>query len=353
MSTTGSLVRLLIFAVITVLLTMVLATTIGQITFAERTSYRALFSDASGVIPGNDIRVAGVRVGSVSSVEVIETGPDGQNAVAQVEFAVDSSVPVTTSTIAAVRYLNLVGQRYIGLLEGAGEGERLEKNEVIPLEQTRNALDLTVLFSGFQPLFAALEPEDVNTLSMQIIATLQGEGGTVESLLARTASLTTTLADRDALIGEVIVNLNETLGFLNDRSGQLSNTIVRLQQFLTGFAQDREAILTTLDEVNSLASSTEGFLQEVRPALDGTVEELRDFAAVTAEQEEFIDELLERLPSKLNTITRTATYGSFFNFYLCRFDAIVQTAAGPITIPTTSTDAPRCTPNEPPEEEAP
>ena len=90
------------------------------------------------------------------------------------------------------------------------------------MTRTTPALDLTVLFNGFKPLFQALSPADINKLSYEIVQVFQGEGGTLESLLAHTASVTSTLADRDQVIGDLIDNLNEVLDHLGDRDEQLS-----------------------------------------------------------------------------------------------------------------------------------
>ncbi len=118
-------------------------------------------------------------------------------------FRVQSDVPLTTASRAEIRFLNLVGDRYLALEEGAdADAEPLESGATLPISQTKPALDLTTLFNGFQPLFQALNPQQVNDLSMNLVQVLQGEGGTVQGLLQKTASLTNTLADRDELIGE-------------------------------------------------------------------------------------------------------------------------------------------------------
>ena len=141
----------------------------------------------------------------------------------EVTFNVDSDRPLAVSTQAPIRYRNLVGQRYVALTEGAGSGRALTEDGTIPLEQTQPALDLTVLFNGFKPLFAALYPQDVNAFAFEIIQMLQGEGGNVNTLLAHTASLTSTLADRDEVIGRTINNLNAVLGTVDERDDQLSS----------------------------------------------------------------------------------------------------------------------------------
>ncbi|MFD0747331.1 MlaD family protein [Phytohabitans flavus] len=181
MSIRAPLLKLIAFAAVTVLLTAMLAQTFGSFT-GGGTSYRARFTDVTGLLEGDDVRIAGVRVGQVEDIRVAD------NTVAEVEFTVDGDIPLGTGVRAKVRYRNLVGQRYIALSEGPGDGRPLPPDGLIPLAQTTPALDLTVLFNGFRPLFTALTPEDVNKLAYEIIQVLQGEGPTVTSLLRRTAS---------------------------------------------------------------------------------------------------------------------------------------------------------------------
>src|SRR5205807_7105151 len=125
-----------------------------------------------------------------------------------------------------IKYRNLVGQRYIALDAAPGSpGAMLPADGVIPLDRTKPALDLTALFNGFKPLFQALSPDDVNKLSYEIIQVLQGEGGTMDSLLAHTASLTTAIASKDKVIGQVIDNLTAVLGTISQRGPELPNLI--------------------------------------------------------------------------------------------------------------------------------
>ena len=311
--TIASLVKLAIFLVVTTLATGLLAVTIGNLSFGTTTTYKAVFTDVTGLNVGDDIRVAGVRVGSVQEIEI--TGED----LAMVSFDADSDVPLTESTQAAIRYRNLVGQRYIALAPGDGGAEKLVPNATIPVEQTVPALDLTVLFNGFKPLFEALSPDDVNQLAYEIIRVLQGEGGTVESLAARTASITNSLADRDQLIGDVIDNLDAVLTTLGERDQELSATILRLQEFVSGLHQDRRAILGSLNSISDLAVQTAGLVSEVRPALTEDIRQLRGFAGTLSANRAELDKALKILPQKLKKVGRTATYGSWFNFYVCNF----------------------------------
>ena len=339
MKTFPSLVKLVVFIVVTVLATGLLAATIGNLRFGGTTSYDALFTDATGLLKGDDVRIAGVRVGEVDGVAVARRG---DRSVARVTFNVDSDRPVAVSTRAQIRYRNLVGQRYVALSEGAGSGRALTEHGTIPLRQTQPALDLTVLFNGFKPLFAALNPQDVNAFAMEIIKTLQGEAGDVNSLLGHTASLTSTLADRDAVIGRTIDNLNAVLGTVDERGKQLSTLISELQRFVSGLASDREAIGASLTNIANLADATAGLVQEGRPAIRADVKELGAVAGNLDDNKTIVAGVLQRLPNKLDTITRTATYGSWFNFYLCDFEGRVILSNTITYTPNYHSSAARC-----------
>jgi phospholipid/cholesterol/gamma-HCH transport system substrate-binding protein len=308
-----ALSKLTIFMVVTTMATSVLVVTIGNLSFADKNEYHAIFSDVTALVEGDDIRIAGVRVGSVTDIEIVNRDE------AEVSFEVDSSVSLTKSAQAQIRYRNLIGQRYIALSPGEGSTEPLEDGDTIPLGQTAPALDLTVLFQGFQPLFQALSPDDVNKLAYEIIQVLQGEGGTVENLLARTSSLTQELANRDRLIGDTIDNLNSVLTTFGAKDEELSQTISTLQQFATGLKNDRHAILGSLDAVSELAVDTADLVSDARPALTEDVRQLRHLTGHLVRNKQVLDRELQILPLKLRKLGNTADYGSWFNFYLCNF----------------------------------
>ncbi|MGB9376060.1 MAG: MCE family protein [Mycobacteriales bacterium] len=309
------LIKLIIFAVVTILLTGLLATTIAASGFGSRTSYNAEFTDVTGLLKGDDVRIAGVKVGSVENIKLVRRN------IARVKFSVDKSESLSTGTHAKIRYRNLVGQRYIALTEGAGPDKRLAENATLGVSQTEPALDLTILFNGFKPLFQALSPKDVNSFSLAMIKTLQGEGGTINTLLAKTASLTNTLADRDALIGSVITNLNTVLGTINSRDTQLSDLILQLQRFVSGLSEDRKTIGASLQSIADLTDSTSGLLQDARPPLRADINRLYAVSKTLGDSQAIVQGVLQRLPAKVSAITRTASYGSWFNFYLCDFAA--------------------------------
>ena len=339
MKTTSSLVKLIIFATVTLLAFGTLAATIANVQFGGASTYQAVFQDVTGVVPGQDVRIAGVRVGEIKDVRV-----NTNRTTALVDFTVDKTSVLTQGTIATIKYRNLVGERYLALSQGVGQPTPLRDGARIPLDHTRSALDLTVLFNGFKPLFAALSPKDVNELSGEIISVLQGEGGNINSLLAHTASLTSTLADRDEVIGRTIGNLNTVLSTVDAHDKALGELLDQLQRFVSGLSADRSAIGASLTNINDLAGSTADLLRQARQPIRSDIANLNALAATlnkpanTATFEKF----MTTTPGKLETITRTATYGSWFNFYLCRFNGKVKLPTGTVLTPSYSVNTARC-----------
>jgi phospholipid/cholesterol/gamma-HCH transport system substrate-binding protein len=334
--TAGDAVKLLIFIVVTTIATGFLVVTIGNLSFGKTKEYKAVFSDATGLVNGDDIRIAGVKVGNVEDVSVIDRDK------ALVTFKVAAAHPVTASSDATIRYRNLVGQRYVALTQGTGGPSVLPDGATIPMSRTKPALDLTVLFNGFKPLFQALSPSDVNKLSYEIIRVFQGEGGTLESLLAHTASVTSTLADRDQVIGSLINNLNQVMSTVGKRDAELSGLLIKMHHFVSGLSNDREAILGSLDSISNLSEQTSNLVTGIRPGLTTDVHQLRHVAGTLDANRAEIDRALKVLPIKLNKVGGTATYGSWFNFYLCNFRGNVRLPGGKALPVDYNTGSARC-----------
>ena len=323
MSVRAAVIKLVIFTIVTVIVTTLLGMTIGNIRLRDYDTYHAEFTDITGLLSGDDVRVAGVQVGRVQSTRVKGT-------IAEVEFRLERDVRLTTSTRAKIRYRNLLGQRYISLVEGTGGGTPLAKGAIIPVGQTEPALDLTVLFNGFKPIFDVVRPEDVNKLSLEIIRTLQGESSTIDSLLAHTASLTNTLADRDAALGRVITNLNLVTTTIANRDTQLGQFVAELQRLTSGLAADRDAIGSALGNIDALADATAGLLHDARPSLDPLLRDLAGIVKVAAGKTPQLDEILKRLPAALAALDRASSNASWLNLYVLDLVANVDGVIIPI-----------------------
>ena len=324
-TTISAAIKLGIFTVISLLVTGLLAAIMGNVGFGSGTTFKAVFSSASMLQKGDDVRVAGVSVGEVKKVEHYHRDQ------ALVTFRVQSGVPLTTASRAEIRFLNLVGDRYLALEEGSdADAKPLADDGTIPIDQTKPALDLTVLFNGFQPLFQALNPKQVNDLSMNLVQVLQGEGGTVQGLLAKTASLTNTLADRDELIGRVVDNLSETLTTVDSRHQQLNDLVIGLKNWMTDLARDRSTIGSSLQNISDLTVVVADLIRQGRPLIKSDVAKLRKLAALLNEKEsrKQVIEMFDRLPESMTDQTRTGTYGSWYSYYVCGFSGRITLPAG-------------------------
>ncbi|GAB3501898.1 MCE family protein [Amycolatopsis cihanbeyliensis] len=335
-SLAGPLIKGLIFLVVTALASVILGITIANVGVGDTATYTARFTDATSVNPGDDVRMAGVRIGQVEDVEVVE------RRYADVTFGVDVKRPLAASATAAIRYRNLVGQRYISVDQGDFPmGEKLPAGAHIPLERTTPALDLTAMFNGFKPLFQAMNPDDVNKLSYELIQVLQGEGPTLNSFLRHTASLTSTLADKDKVIGEVITNLNTVLDTVNAKGDQLGTLITTTKELVEGLAADAKPIGQAIGGLGELASSTADLLQEGRQPLQQSMTALGDLSRNLADNTAVFEKFLDNLPVKYDRIGTLVSYGSWFNFYLCSASSDAKRPPGgpPVGIPITQ---PRC-----------
>src|ERR1700739_2597725 len=184
MKITGTLVRVGASFLVLLLFTVMIIVVFGQMRFDRTYGYSAEFSNISGLRAGQFVRASGVEIGKVSSMHQV----DGDKGV-RVDFTVDRSVPLYQSTTAQIRYLNLIGNRYVELKRGEGEGADriLPPGGFIPLSRTSPALDLDALIGGFKALFRALEPGRGNTIASAIITVFQGQGGTINDILDQTA----------------------------------------------------------------------------------------------------------------------------------------------------------------------
>ena len=327
-STLGPGVKIAIFTVVTVLLTGMLAATIVNASLGDTAAYHAIFSDVSGLNKGDDVRVAGVRIGQVDGIALV----DNKNAEVTFELAADRKLPAATT--ASVKYRNLVGQRYISLGTDVGDPNAvLRPGTTIPLSRTQPALNLTALFNGFKPLFQALSPSDVNQLSYEIIQVLQGEGGTVSDLLAHTASITSAIAGRDQVIGQVIDNLTAVLGTINGRGTELSDLIATAQQLVSGLAADRQPIADAITALDGLTTATSGLLAQARPSLQQDIGNLGQVSTLLNHADPSLDTFLQKLPGDLQAFTRTASYGGWFNYYLCRMSGTVSLGSIGVSVP--------------------
>jgi phospholipid/cholesterol/gamma-HCH transport system substrate-binding protein len=327
------------FTVVCLVFTFALIAVFGQLRFEDRADYHAVFTNISGLKSGNFVRIAGAEVGKVGDIDLHRDGT------VSIDFAIDKGLRLTEGTRAVVRYENLIGDRFLALEEGAGSPHRLAPGGTIPLARTAPALDIDVLIGGFRPLFRALDPDQVNALSGQLLRIFQGQGGTLSSVLAQTATLTSTLAGRSELIGQLITNLNTVLHTFATRDHEFSDALDKLSQFVDGLAQRKTDISTGLAYVNAAAGSIADLLVQARQPIKDVVRETDRMSGQVLADGEYVDHLLHTLPDVYQVLSRQGLNGDYFGFYFCEVLLKLNGKGGnPIYVKLINQPTGRCTP---------
>ncbi|OBB03927.1 mammalian cell entry protein [Mycobacteriaceae bacterium 1482268.1] len=305
-----TLIKFGVFGVVMVVLTACLFFIFGQYQTGSTKDYSAVFTDVSRLKAGQSVRVGGLRVGTVNEVEL------QKDKTAVVKFDADPAVQMTTGTRAAVRYLNLVGDRYLELIDGPGE-RRLPPGSRLPSDRTSSALDLDLLLGGLKPVIRGLNPQDVNALSASLIQIFQGQGGTLQSLLSNTSGFTTALSEHNQTIQALIDNLRTLLATLSKEGDKFSGTIQKLEELTTQLAAEKDPIATAIESLNNGSASVADLLTDIRPPLKGTVDQLNRLVINMDGQKDRLDTALVKAPGNYHKLIRTGSYGSFFNYYIC------------------------------------
>lgn len=314
----GQLVKLGLFTLVGILLMWILGSTLLNATNGITKTYVADFTDVTGLHEGDNVRIAGVRVGRVDDIELADSH-------AEVTMSVRADQPVFENTQVIIRYQNLVGLRYVALVPGEGPARPLADGAHIPSERTEPSFDLSALFNGFAPLFAVLQPAELNQLAGNLVQVLQGSGPEIAPLLGQVAKLTNTIADRDKVIGSVIDNLNAVLDQLATKGPQTDELITQGRRLVDGLNANTGPFFTALDKVRTFSGDTEDLLGDIRPDLRTTIRKGADAAQVFDGQRDGLRDLVKQLPPTLAGLTRVTQYGSWVNTYLC---SVTLTAPG-------------------------
>ncbi len=310
------------FMVTMLLLTAALFAVFGDFRGGAQNTYSAVFDDVSSLKAGDSVRVAGVRVGTVKKVDL---QPDNT---VNVGFAADRDIVLTSGTTAAVRYLNLVGDRYLELIDSPGSTRVTPAGSVIPAERTQPALDLDLLLGGLKPVVQALNPHAVNALTNSLIQVLQGQDGNIESLFGKTSAFSNALADNAQTVQQLIDNLNTVVGTLDNDGAQFSGAVDKLERLVSGLAADRDPIGNAITALDKGTASLTDLLTGARPPLAGTVAQLNRTATLLDADKATLDIALQKAPKNYRKLVRLGSYGSWINQYLCGMSVRVTDLQG-------------------------
>jgi phospholipid/cholesterol/gamma-HCH transport system substrate-binding protein len=300
-----------VFCLVAALVSMTIFNTLAGSSGSGAEHYDAVFTDASGVRAGDDVRVAGVKVGRVDSTELRGDG------LADVSFSLQRGVPITDSTFVHIRFANLIGQRYLALVPGESAGTALDQEATIPASRTQPAVDLTLLFNNLQPVLTSLEPGQMNVFFNDLIHVLQGEGGTVVSLLRNAATLAKQFNESDAVFGQVVENMSLLLESTTSHRAEIHQLIDGLTALVSGVADQRDEIFNSVDAIASLMRVTSSIVERSAPYVTTMVRSLQKLAN---EMNRNAVPFLESLKASKKVMWLTSHimgYGEWWNLYAC------------------------------------
>ena len=292
-------------------LTVFLFLIFSQFRGGSTSEYSAVFADASQLKSGDSVRFAGIRVGTVEAVSLRSDDS------VLVKFNADRDVVLTQGIRAAVRYLNLVGDRYLELVDSAGSTAELPPGSQIAVDHTAPALDLDLLLGGLKPVIRGLNPRDVNALASALVEVFQGQGPTLQSLLSRTSSFSNDVGNKNEAIDKLIDNLNTVVDTLAKDGGQFGDAIDRLQRLISGLSADRDPIGDAIEALSAGTATVAELLANARPPLAGTVDQLSRLAPLLDNGKGLLDAALQKAPNNYRKLARAGSYGSFVNYYIC------------------------------------
>ncbi|MGW0323989.1 MlaD family protein [Nocardia sp. NPDC003183] len=311
MSFRRSLIGLSLFLVVSLGLIWVTFVTLHRGVDGSARTYSAIFSDVTGLRAGDDVRMAGVRVGRVDRIALVGNR-------AEVRFRVEEQQKVFGNTKASITYQNVIGQRYLGLsLADFGQPQEVAPGGTIPLEHTEPSFDISVLLNGFEPLFGGLDPQQVDNVTGALITALQGDNTSLVLLIAQVSTLAESVAGPDQVLGAVITNLSQVVGDLAAHSGTVSTLLTQSRSIIDGLSRHRDELMGSLTTVASVTGRLATVVEDVRPPLNEFLTREPGFTKHFEQNKDSFAYLGFNLPALLKGLARASQEGSYLNTYLC------------------------------------
>jgi phospholipid/cholesterol/gamma-HCH transport system substrate-binding protein len=279
-------------------------------------SYRAAFRDASGLVPGNEVRVAGVRVGKVTAVELAGARA-GRSATpyVRVRFRLDDDgVRLGRETAASIRIKTVLGQKYLAL-EPRGPG-RLADDAQIPLERTASPFDVVEAVTGLAGTFDAIDSQQLATAFTTIADTFADTPASVRTSLDGLSRLSKTVSDRDAQLRELLSRAHSVTGILADRDEEFRKLVSDGALLLAEVSRRRDAIHDLLVGTDSLSTQLSGLIADNRAQLEPALRELRGVVAILQRNRTNLEQTITRMGPFVNAFANVTGNGRWFDSYV-------------------------------------
>jgi len=317
------------FVAVCLLFTGYLAFTIGNLDLRDplgRHTYKvtAAFDDVTGLLVDDNVKVAGVVVGKVTSVRT-----DAGRAIVTMELD-DDHADIPKDSAAAIRWRNLIGQRYVYLYPGQS-AEALEDGDAIT--ETASVVDLGELFNRLGPIVGSIDPAQVNDFLETITAALDGREDKVGQALDDLATLTSGLATRDETIQRLITNLDTVAQTVNRRDAQIETMLQNLITLSTAFGDNTATLDAALVELGSFGAELDSLLGTNSEEIDRLLTNLAQVTDTVQGRLPQLDAALSGLAEANAAVFRAGNRGEFLNQkILCAF--VTPPASGQAGCPT-------------------
>ncbi|NMO04203.1 MCE family protein [Gordonia sp. TBRC 11910] len=302
-----------IFGVVALLLTYTIWSTLERSVSGSTRNFSTLFHDASGLAVGDDVRMAGVRVGRVDDIKL-----DGGKA--RVTFEVVDDQPMYTSTAAAIRYQNLIGQRYLALSLAQGQpSDPLSAGSQLR-QPSEDSFDVTKLLAGFQPVFDTLQPDQVNALSEGLIQAFQGNSVSLSYSVAQVGKLANDMADRDLVLGGIIDNLSAVLRDLATQGNQMGTLLTSTATLIQNLNTNSATFGKAVSQVGQTAAGFADVFASSRTSLRDVGSDARKATATLISSGAKLDQAAKVLPVFLGHFPFVLGQGAYLSIYSCDLD---------------------------------
>jgi phospholipid/cholesterol/gamma-HCH transport system substrate-binding protein len=307
-------IKLGVFTVFTILITFALAGVIGKLSpFDDTYQVKAEFTDATGILNGDPVKIAGVDVGKVVSFEVTEGA-------AIVTMEISSAADLPENVLAEIKFRNLLGQRIVNLSRPESpSSEPLLDGDTIPSVNTRPALDLSVVFNNLRPLIQSTDPEEINLVARAVVEVFEGREGDVAKILGNLGGVTQELAAKDQRLARLVTNLNQLTKVLNGQSGSIRTGIGRFGELMESLADTTPTIERVVDQLNAASGKFGGILARNRSNLDQELDDLNTVLTIVSQELGPLDVIAKNLKELLLATARSQSYGKWWNLYVPNF----------------------------------
>jgi phospholipid/cholesterol/gamma-HCH transport system substrate-binding protein len=305
--------RLALFASFTGAVTALLASVIGNVAwFRARYRIEAAFTDATGILPGDPVTVAGVTVGRVRGAHI-------ERGLAVVDLAVDEDVRLPRTTRVEIRYRNLIGLRVVNLLPGEDGPPYLRDGDRVPASQTQGPLDLDAVFNNLRPLLTGLDADDVNTLARAIVVSFAEHKDSIDAVLADLATVTGALAGRREDLAGLVERAGELAGAVADERAELERLLASLARVAEVVAGDSAELDRVLGNLETLTRELGRLVADHRNSLARDLDDLATLLALVVRHQRDLRQVAGHLDDVLAATLRATSYGEWANLYVPAF----------------------------------